>query len=317
MVDSEAYAIKVNEAIERERLYDPFENKKLTKVFFATPSNGQVDAICYDNLKDFIFELSEVQHHSKFKFFSATTGRMLVTFARETIAEKALELGMDWILFVDDDQILPKKMFIALARHMDKADLIAPIVFQRVHPYKPVVYKVDVNKDEKTGMIYTGTDHRIDYPINSEFEADAVGFGVVLLRTEILKKIPKPWFFSNTNLGEDIYFCVRAKQHGFKILVDSRVKVGHLGIPEPRTELDFILNNKDLLKTIHKDKLDMLNNGVSTDIKYKEAVKDVVKETTTKTTEQKQQQLLSMGLKTTTETTETEAVNNNKDLART
>jgi len=260
------YVMDVNKKVDLERAQDPFTQEGTTKVFLAEPSGGQVDIIIADNRKDFCFELSNIQHNSNFRFFSGTTGRMHVSFARDEFARKALEIGADWILFYDDDQYIPRKMFQALMRHGDKYDIIVPLIFQRVHPYKPVVYTVNYSwtKDEKTGdSVFKGkTEHIMDYPINHPFEVDAAGTGVMLVRTEVFKKVPEPWFFSNTSLGEDIWFCLQAKKLGFKILCDPRIKVGHLGNPRVITEIEFLMANKKELEKIRAKEIEVIEESL-------------------------------------------------------
>jgi len=42
-----------------------------------------------------------------------------------------------------------------------------------------------------------------------------------------------PYFFSTTGSGEDIYFCIKAKQDaGARIFMDTRIKLGHLSAPK-------------------------------------------------------------------------------------
>lgn len=235
---------------------DPFapDNGRI-KVLYAEPSGGLVDAAVFDNRKDFFMELSKWKHHSKFDFLTCSTGRMHTSYAREILAEEALKLNTDFILFIDDDMMVPKDMFPHLMKHADKADIIAPLCFQRIPPYNPVLYKLNYDTD-KNGTITCHSDNITDYPINATFNPDAVGFGVVLIKTEVLKKLPKPWFFSNTALGEDIYFCLRAKQMGFKTLVDTRIKIGHMANPHCVTELDFIRYNKEHLKKLHPEEME-------------------------------------------------------------
>lgn len=223
-----------------------------TIVFYGEPSCGLMDIMAVDNRKDFLFQLAKISHHSNFRFITGSTGRMLVQVAREMMAEQALKLDAKYVLFVDDDMIVPKRMFEALMKHADKADIIAPICFQRISPYKPVIYKT--KKEIKDGKLYITNNHITDYEPNSIVYPDAVGFGVVLINTEVFKKLPQPWFFSNTNIGEDIYFCQQAKAAGFNILVDTSVKVGHLAMPEVITEREFALNNETKLSYSQDDK---------------------------------------------------------------
>jgi GT2 family glycosyltransferase len=64
------------------------------------------------------------------------------------------------------------------------------------------------------------------------FECDAIGTGCLLIKADVFKKISKPWFFYGAEdrmIGEDIYFCEKAKEAGFKIWCDPNLEVGHLG----------------------------------------------------------------------------------------
>ena len=223
---------------------DPFkDNDNRTKVFYGEPSGGLIDCAVYDNRKDFLMEMSKWKYHSRFDFFTVSTGRMHTSYARELLADEAIRVGAEFLLFVDDDMMVPKDMFPHLMKHADEADLIAPLCFQRLHPYNPVIYKLREVR-QPNGQIYIHSDTYKDYPRNQTFFTDAVGFGVVLIKTAVLKKLPKPWFFSNNNLGEDIFFCLEAKKRGFKLLVDTSIKVGHMASPRPITEIDFLKANQ-------------------------------------------------------------------------
>ena len=257
---TEAEVLDISSRIRALQAEDPFIEKGTVKVFLAEPSQGQVDIICEDNRKDFYMELGLVRQCSRFRFFSGSTGRMLISFARDMFADEAVKLGMDWLLMFDDDMVLPRKMFLAMMRNAEDADIVVPLAFQRVPPYKPVIY--DIHRWEEDGKLMIKTEHKLDYPINKTFPIDAAGAGVMLIRTSFLQKIPKPWFFSNTSLGEDIYFCVRAKQAGARIVCDSRIKVGHLGYPNLITEWDFIKANKEALKEIRKGELELVDAGI-------------------------------------------------------
>ena len=60
----------------------------------------------------------------------------------------------------------------------------------------------------------------------------------MMIRTEILKTIPEPWFLTTDDDEppegytirrgtDDIYFCERVKEAGFKILADANVLCVH------------------------------------------------------------------------------------------
>jgi len=58
-------------------------------------------------------------------------------------------------------------------------------------------------------------------------EIQGVGMASTLIKREVFEKTPKPWFFPEPNLGEDLAFCIRAKEQGFKIYCDTNLICGH------------------------------------------------------------------------------------------
>lgn len=220
---------------------NPFEDKTTIKVMTSEPSAGLVDCQVFDNRIDFYMELARLEARSKFKFFTGNTGRMSVNYAREAMATAAVEQGMDWILMMDDDQIVPRDMFERLhaTAMATGADLVSPMVTQRLHPFHPVMWKQSWS--DEGGKKYISNQFIADYEPNAVVECDAVGFGVVLIRVDAIRKIKQPRFFSNTHLGEDIFFCIKAKgEAGAKIVMDTAIKVGHLRPPQVATEADYV-----------------------------------------------------------------------------
>lgn len=64
------------------------------------------------------------------------------------------------------------------------------------------------------------------------FEAESVGTGVILIKTEVFNKIDAPWFeftYDGERIGEDVNFCRKARAAGYKIWVDPTIPVKHLG----------------------------------------------------------------------------------------
>ena len=63
------------------------------------------------------------------------------------------------------------------------------------------------------------------------FEVDAVGMGCCLIDTKVFT-VPYPWFKCDSmeEPGEDVYFCLKAREHGFRVWVDPRVRFNHIGL---------------------------------------------------------------------------------------
>jgi len=68
-------------------------------------------------------------------------------------------------------------------------------------------------------------------------EVYGIGFGFVAMKSGVFELCDRPWFFIEniqwpnigfeTNIGEDYSFCVNARRNGFKVMLDSEVKVKH------------------------------------------------------------------------------------------
>lgn len=170
----------------------------------------------------------------RYVFGLGAMGEILTPFARERLAESALELDCSYLFFVDDDMLCPPDLFYKLVAN--GKDICAALAFTRNPDHKPVVYETVEGFDVAAGRRYGFTKYVMNYPRNQLFECDAVGFGAVLIKTDVFRKIPKPWFTGMEGTGEDIALCVKARKAGISVWMDSRIKLGHLGAPTVVTE---------------------------------------------------------------------------------
>ena len=233
---------------------NPFDDKDTIKVMIGEPSGGLIDVIAHDNRLDFVMELARLETRRPFKFFTGNVGRTPINYARQMMAEEAMKQNMDYLFMLDDDMIVPRRCFERTfdALISQKADISAPMCTQRIHPYHPVLYKhnyVPANDPLTPEKMNLKNDFIEDYEPNSIVKVDGIGFGVVLISVPFLRKMnekmPHGMFFSNTNVGEDIWFCINARRFfDAKIVVDTSIKVGHLKHPEIATELDYVVATK-------------------------------------------------------------------------
>lgn len=225
---------------------DPFLDTTTIKIMLGEPSYGMIDCTAHDNRLDTYMEYARLETRSKFKFFTGNVGRCGVNYAREMIADEAMAQNMDYLFMIDDDMLIPKHCFEKVFQTMQeyKADMASPVCTQRLYPYNPVMYKHFWEKDVN-GVSQLHNRFIEDYAPNSVVTVDGIGFGVVLISVPFLRKLKAimkhGMFFSNTNVGEDIFFCIAARQNlNAKIVVDTSVKVGHLRHQEPVFERDFV-----------------------------------------------------------------------------
>ena len=157
----------------------------------------------------------------------------LVYDARNRLAQKAVEDGYDYILWLDSDMVFEPDLMQKLMADIKGRDMVCGIFFTRKPPYKPCVYsRVAYTLDLESGRTIPEADPFFDYPKDSIFEVEACGFGAVLMRTDLVKRIYLKKglpFTPIIGFGEDLSFCLSARDAGAKIFCDSRVKVGHIG----------------------------------------------------------------------------------------
>lgn len=148
----------------------------------------------------------------------------LIYDARNQLAAQAVKAGADYILWLDSDMIVPPDVIPRMLKHMDEGkDFVSAIYFRRRAPFAPVLY----SRIDREGH----ADYN-DYPEDTVFEIAGAGFGCCMTRVSMLEDIAlnfKDWFTPFNNYGEDLSFCLRALECGYKIYCDSTIKCGHVG----------------------------------------------------------------------------------------
>lgn len=214
----------------------------IKKVAISIPSEGHTLPEAYDNHLVLSFHLGALQEKWKnenrpiqYEFYWFTVGRLLTALAREKLVEQAINADMDYIFMYDDDMILPIDSVEYLLADMEQhpeMDVVAPLAFMRNPPHYAVMYTTIEGYDQQKHTPYFINQFVKNYPKDTLVECDAVGFGAVLIKIDVVKKMRPPYFFSTTGSGEDIYFCMKSRQDaGARIFMDTRVKLGHLGKP--------------------------------------------------------------------------------------
>lgn len=153
----------------------------------------------------------------------------LIYESRNNFAKQALAVKADYVLWLDSDMIFPGDLMPRMHKHMQEGkDIVTGLYFRRRPPFTPVLYKeLGVNEDG-SGF---HSDYN-DYPKDSLFEVGGCGFGCVMTRTSVLEDIAlnqHQWFEPYHSFGEDLSFCLRARELGHRIWCDSTIKCGHVG----------------------------------------------------------------------------------------
>jgi hypothetical protein len=147
----------------------------------------------------------------------------MVDRARQQAHDYAIANDYDYILWWDDDIVAPENVISRLL--LRGVDLVGAMAFKRTEPYGMFAYTC-VNKDYADMSKY----HHV--PINFKnkglLEVDAVGTGCMLMRTEVIKPLTRPWWVWPTEGSEDIALCARLREISKKVYVDTDIEVGHL-----------------------------------------------------------------------------------------
>lgn len=166
-------------------------------------------------------------------FYTVQVGS-LVYDSRNMLAAKALMNEYDRVLWIDSDMVFEADTLERLSEDMDKEglDFVSALCFKRKNPTAPCVYSDIRYGPDGDGVIQADAETMKDYPEDSLFECAGAGFGLVLVSTKLLGTVWEkhgPPFDPMPQMGEDLAFCYRARQEGYKLYCDSRVKTGHVG----------------------------------------------------------------------------------------
>jgi len=155
----------------------------------------------------------------------------LIYDSRNRLAEYAVRIDADYILWLDSDMTFPPDVLERMMRVLDEheeIDVLSGLYFRRAAPFTPVAFDV-LETDEKGELHFTNMD-TIPEGIR---EVAGCGFGCVLMKTDCLFDIAGKegpvWFSPLANVGEDCAFCMRARKYGYKIFIDPSIEFGHMG----------------------------------------------------------------------------------------
>ena len=143
---------------------------------------------------------------------------------RHKIVRKALEIESTHILFADSDQDFPPYTLRALLSH--RLPVVGANIATKILPSIPTARL----KSGHSGVpLYPGG--------NGVIKVWRLGLGLVLVETEVFRKIDPPWFEVRYEpeiddfMGEDWFFMSRLEAAGIGVYVDQDLsaEVGHWG----------------------------------------------------------------------------------------
>lgn len=189
------------------------------KILIAVPCMDQVPV-------PFCHSLAQLQKTGECTLMMKS-GSLIYT-SRNAIATAAIKMDADYVFWLDSDMVFKPDTLIRMMDTLkaNDLDILSGLYFRRVPPYSPVLFdKIEINGVECDYSEYS----RIP---DGLFEVGACGFGCVLMKTDVFFDVQSKFgnmFAPIGNTGEDVAFCWRARQCGYKVFCDPSVLCGHVG----------------------------------------------------------------------------------------
>lgn len=178
----------------------------------------------------FMLSLLALQKPGECQF--GVSSSSLVYDSRNNLAKKAVSEGFDRILWLDSDMRFEPDLMKRLGERMDEGlDFVSGIYFSRSCPSRPVFY-------EKVGFLHNGdsvTPKAVpftSYEKGETIEVEGAGFGIAMVSVKMVKDVVEKYglpFSPILGFGEDLSFCIRARELGYHLYCDTSIKAGHIG----------------------------------------------------------------------------------------
>jgi len=142
------------------------------------------------------------------------------------------KVDYDYLMWIDSDVIFnPNDFFKLLQRNVN---IVAGIYKTKDNIHYPVAPKWDEDFFAKNGFFPFITDEDIKGKTEL-MSVEYTGFGFILCKRGVFESLKYPWFepiFYDIGAihdfcSEDVGFCKKVLQEGFKIYIDPTIRVGH------------------------------------------------------------------------------------------
>jgi hypothetical protein len=195
------------------------------RILLAIPTSGNPTVPFLDSLRDLRLPDDATA------FDRLTIVGNFVPGQRELAARRALNVGADILIMVDDDMVLPPDAFIELLAVLaanPRLGVVAALYYSRdgLHPMAASHWN---SSDTTTAAIPAFG--------NEMIFCDAVGFGCAAIRVSALSSMPAPFFKTQVYVeeqaarvricNEDYLFCEDVRRGGWLVALHAGVRCKH------------------------------------------------------------------------------------------
>jgi FkbM family methyltransferase len=194
-------------------------NTSKKKILIAIPTARNIEPETFKSIYDLTIPEG---YEATFQYFYGYN----IDQVRNLIADWVVK-GFDYLFSVDSDISFPSNTLERLLAH--DVDVVSGLYIQR----KPGLHILEIYEPNENGGVVN-----MPYPKlkgRRLVEVAGCGFGCALVKAEVLREIGYPQFkyysaidHRNT-VSEDVDFCKKARDKGFKIWADPNVLCSHTG----------------------------------------------------------------------------------------
>ena len=198
-------------------------------VAICCPLAGQVYAPAVDALIEFVADTTKYVESLGGTVIRLIGYRGQTAMSRYALGKAAVDAGADWLMWSDDDMVLPKDCFQRLYAHGKK--MVSGAYFSRsaADPLGRGQYPLCAFK-------FVSDDLKPFEPPKFEprglQEVEVVGFGCLLMHVDVWNDVMKLCngvpFRTEPNLTEDVWFEQFARKAGHSVWLDTTIVAGHL-----------------------------------------------------------------------------------------
>lgn len=140
----------------------------------------------------------------------------IIEKGRNQLAWTFKQSGAKWLLMLDADMVFPPDIISRLLKHASGKRIVGALCFGWTGQEAwPTMY------DENFDVMH-------DWTPGDLVKVGGTGAACVLIPRTVFHEVPMPWYRTVTDeVGEDLYFCRKAREHGFEVYVDTATVVGH------------------------------------------------------------------------------------------
>lgn len=179
------------------------------KIVILTPALRLSGIYFWIDLLKLLLHLIKTNHQVAFYFNESSAP---LDIKRNLLAQQGLDENPDYLLWLDMDMRFGPDIFDRL-RKWDK-QIVSGIYVDR---YGKIICKL---KNQKEIPIKRLKQEKL-------IRIESTGFGCLLIKPEVFKRLKKPWFEWHIGRPEDLDWCIKVNEQDFKIYADPTTFVGH------------------------------------------------------------------------------------------